>query len=181
MIDTTAVLVGAPDISFATGFVCTAATTATMPTDASTALGTGWTDCGDISEDGIAVTTSYGTESVKDWNLSTIRTLLTSFEGGIDATFVTTNEETLKTVFGEENVTVTNDKIACKVGAYLPENKAFAFNMKDGDRKIRVVLPNAQVIPNGNIEFRKGAILTWPVHFDAAADASGNPIYIYAD
>ena len=67
-IDATKVLVGAPDQSATVGAVNYAPTNTTLPQDASSTLGTGWTKCGYVSEDGLVISTDYGTKEIKDWS-----------------------------------------------------------------------------------------------------------------
>ena len=186
-IDAKKVLVGAPDQSATTGAVYYAATTATPPTDATTAVGSGFTSCGYVSEDGLTISTDYGTVAIKDWSKSTVRTLLDDFTGEVTFSFIQTDYESLCAIFGADHVTRTaatssaGEKIAIKIGAHLAPAKAYVFNMKDGDARIRVVLPNATPKLNGDLTFVAGEAISWSVLLDCGADASGESIYIYTD
>lgn len=186
-IDAKKVLVGAPDQSATTGAVNYAATTATLPTDATSTLGNGFTSCGYVSEEGLTISTDYGTVPIKDWSKSTIRTLLDEFTGEVTFSFIQTDYESLCAIFGAEYVTKTNatsshgEQITVKIGAHLATPKAYVFNMKDGDARVRVVLPNATPKLNGDLTFVAGEAINWAVLLDCGADASGESIYIYTD
>ncbi len=186
-IDAKKVLVGAPDQSSTTGAVNYAATTATLPTDARSSLGSGFTSCGYVSEDGLTISTDYGTVPLRDWSKSTVRTLLDDFTGEVTFSFIQTDYESLCAIFGADNVTRTaatssaGEKIAIKIGAHLAPAKAYAFNMKDGDARIRVVLPNATPKLNGDLTFVAGEPISWSVLLDCGADSNGESIYIYTD
>ena len=75
-IDATNVIVGAPDQSATVGAVNWAAVGTTLPTDARTALPSGWTKGGYVSSDGVTLSIEQGTTSIPDWSLGTVRTLL---------------------------------------------------------------------------------------------------------
>ena len=179
-IDAKKVLVGAPNQSSTVGAVQYAATTATLPTDASTAA-TGFTSAGYVSEDGLTVNVSYSTTPIKDWAKSTIRTLLEEFTAEVTFAFVQTDYDSLCAIFGAANVSQSGSKISVSIGAELPPAKAWVFNMKDGDNKARLCLPNAQPVLDGDLTFVAGEAITWPVRLTCSADSSGKSAYIYVD
>lgn len=186
-IDATKVLVGAPDQSATVGAVNYAPTNTTLPTDASSALGQGFTKCGYVSEDGLVISTDYGTKQIKDWSKSTVRTLLDEFTGEVTFSFIQTDYESLCAIFGTENVVKTEatsshgTQITVKIGAHIAGAKAYVFNMKDGNAKVRVVLPNATPTLNGDLTFNAGDAINWSVKLTCGADVNGESIYIYTD
>ena len=186
-IDATKVLVGAPDQSATVGAVNYAPTTTTLPTDASSALGQGFTKCGYVSEDGLVISTDYGTKEIKDWSKSTVRTLLDEFTGEVTFSFIQTDYESLCAIFGSENVVKVDatsthgTQITVKIGAHIAGAKAYVFNMKDGNAKVRVVLPNATPTLNGDLTFNAGDAINWSVKLTCGADVNGESIYIYTD
>lgn len=186
-IDATKVLVGAPDQSATVGAVNYAPTTTTLPTDASSALGQDFTKCGYVSEDGLVISTDYGTKQIKDWSKSIVRTLLDEFTGEVTFSFIQTDYESLCAIFGAEHVTKTNatsshgTQIKVSIGAHIAAAKAYVFNMKDGDAKVRVVLPNATPTLNGDLTFNAGDAINWSVKLTCGADTNGESIYIYTD
>lgn len=182
------VVVGAPDQSSTVGAVNWAATTATMPTDARTALPSAtWTSGGYVSTDGISLSIDNSTTSIQDWSLGHIRTLLEDFTGTVTFTFVQTDYNALCVLFGEDNVTktdattTTGTLLSLAIGPELAPTKAFAFNMKDGDQRVRLVLPNAQPTIDGEITFVANEPISWSVSLDCNMDASGKSIYFYYD
>lgn len=185
-IDAKKVLVGAPDQSSTTGAVNYADLTATPPTDAGSAL-TGYTKCGYVSEDGLTISTDYGTTKIKDWSKATVRTLLDEFTGEVTFAFIQTDYDGLCAIFGAENVTKVDataqhgEQIRVKLGAHLAPSKSFAFNMKDGVAKVRVYLPNAQAKLDGDLVFAANEPITWNVMLECNADSNGESIYIFTD
>lgn len=182
------VVVGAPDQSSTVGAVNWAATNATMPTDAKTALPTStWTSGGYVSTDGVSLSIDHGTTSIQDWSLGHIRTLLEDFTGTVTFTFVQTDYNALCAIFGESNVTQTaatssaGTLIKVAIGPELAPAKAWCFNMKDGDQRIRLVLPNAQPTLDGDITFVANEPISWSVSLDCNMDGNGKSIYFYYD
>lgn len=182
------VVVGAPDQSSTVGAVNWAATTATMPTDAKTALPTAtWTSGGYVSTDGVSLSIDHSTTSIQDWSLGHIRTLLEDFTGTVTFTFVQTDYETLCAIFGASNVTKTDATssagtlIKLSIGPELAPAKAWCFNMKDGSQRIRLVLPNAQPTLDGEISFVANEPISWSVSLDCNMDEAGKSIYFFYD
>ena len=186
-IDAKKILVGAPDQSATTGGVSYADTDATLPVDARTALDAGFTHCGYVSEDGVTLTPNYSTSDIRDWSRSVVRTLLEEFTGEVSFSFIQTDYDALVAIFGSDHVTRTaatssaGEKIAIRMGAHMAPSKAWAFNMKDGDARVRLVLPNAQPVIDGDLSFVANQPIAWAVRLKCSADASGESIYIYTD
>lgn len=181
------VVVGAPDQSATVGAVNWAAVDTTLPTDARTALTSAWTAGGYVSSDGVTLSIEQGTTSIPDWSLGHVRTLLEDFTGTVTFTFIQTDADTLKMLFGDANVTVTaatstaGALIKVSIGAELPAPKAFVFNMKDGNQRVRLALPNAQPTIDGELVFRANEPISWSVSLDCGQDASGKCIYFMYD
>lgn len=185
-INSAAVLVGLADQK-TTGMVMCATLGTTLPTDATTAPESGFTDSGYVTEDGVKLSTSKGWTELKEMNGNTVRRLLKDFTGTVELTLMQSDVATLKQVFGDDNVTVTNDpdgmvqKIHVSVGTGDQPAKAWIFNMKDGDSRIRLVIPNGQNTADIDVTFAAGQAVGWPLKISANDDGTGNPIHIYID
>jgi len=186
-INTNNVVVGAPDQSATTGAVNWAPKGTALPTDARTALPSAWKSGGYVSTDGVSLSIDQSTTSIQDWSLGHIRTLLEDFTGTVTFTFVQTDYETLCMLFGDSNVTKTNatttagELIKVNVGPELAPAKAFCFNMKDGDQRIRLALPNAQPTISGELSFVANEPINWSVSLDCGIDTDGKCIYFLYD
>lgn len=185
-VDSKKIIIGAPDQS-TTGAVAHAETTATMPSDARSALSSDWIDNGYVSEDGVSVTPNYSTVEIKDWSRSTVRTLLDEFTGEVSFAYIQTDYASLVSIFGEENVTKTDasathgEQITVKIGARMAPAKAWCFSMKDGDARVRIVLPNAQPVLDGDLSFVANEPIRWALRLKCNADANGDNIIILTD
>ena len=185
-VDSKKIIIGAPDQS-TTGAVAHAETSATMPSDARSALSSDWTDNGYVSEDGVSVTPNYSTVEIKDWSRSTVRTLLDEFTGEVSFAYIQTDYASLVSIFGASNVTKTDasathgEQITVKIGARMAPAKAWCFSMKDGDARVRIVLPNAQPVLDGDLSFVANEPIRWALRLKCNADANGDNIIILTD
>ena len=57
----------------------------------------------------------------------------------------------------------------------------FVFDMKDGDKRRRLVLPNAQITSTEDITYVHSDIIRYGVTITAYADEDGNCAYEYVD
>ena len=186
-VNSSKIIIGVPNQS-TTGAVAFAATTADMPTTATSALDTSdWTDCGYVSEAGVTITPTYSTVDIKDWSRATVRTLLDEFTGEVKFSFIQTDYESLCAIFGSEYVTKTaatgaaGEQLKVRLGARMAASKAWCFSMKDGDARVRIVLPNAQPVLDGDLVFVASEPITWNLLLKCSADANGDAIVILTD
>ena len=177
-----------PDQSTTTGAMKKGAIGASAPTDARTQLGAGWSDAaGYISESGITLNLNRSTSPLKDWGLHTVRVMATDFTTNITGEFLQMDEATAKTLFGEGNVTVTAATttkpatLKLSIGPDMPEQHAFVFNMKDGDRRARIHVPNGQITQVGSPTFVPGAGNVWPFTLECYDDGTGHSVYMFFD
>lgn len=177
-----------PDQSTTTGALMKGTSSASAPTDARTALGTGWSSAaGYISESGITLNINRSTTALKDWGLNTVRVASTDFTTNITGEFLQMDGDTATTLFGASNVTVTaatsskpaNVKIS--IGPDMPPAGKFCFNMKDGDRRGRIYIPNGQITQVGSPTFVPGAGNVWPFTLECYDDGTGHSVYVHMD
>lgn len=179
------VLIGAPDRSTTPGVVGYAYTfdanasdapTSTTSTNPATAE-----DIGYVSEDGIAIETDRGVEVIRDWNLDDVRMLLTEHSAILTFTIISWTVEGLRAYFGAENVDDGATEITVRINSKEIGNRGWMFNMKDMDRKRRVVIPNGAIESQGELVFRKGEQTPLEIQVRALVDAVGEKIYIYTE
>lgn len=149
-------------IGKATGYFYHAPADTALPTSAATAPGTGWTEVGYISEDGITWSTGRSSEPLKDWANKIRRQLQSETTGTVAAPIISTTAEVLKTIFGEDAVTEATGKITAVVseGAVSGE-EAFLFLMKDGDDLMMLGTTNGYITALDDITFAPGSAITW--------------------
>lgn len=186
-IDANKVYLPSPDQSKTAGAIAKAPLGTTMPTDARASLPSAWSTGGYVAEGGLTLNVNRSTTTIKDWSLSPVRVATTDFETTIEFEWLQTDEFAAVTMFGENNVTKTaatasaGELINIGIGPELPEAAAFVFSMKDGDRRVRIIAPNAQVTAIGSPTFQPGAATQWPVTMTCYDDGTGHTVYTLFD
>lgn len=163
-------------IGMATGMFYTAPVGTALPATPSTTPGSDWTNAGAITADGIVWNTGKDSEPLRNWAKETER-LVGSDEGGsVTAPMMYTTEKTLKTIFGEDNVTVTpatttsGKVISVTVEPGVSASPmAFLFIMKDGTDIIMLGTSKGIVREVGDITFSPTEGITWEATIEAAA------------
>ena len=187
----TDVRVGAPDQK-TTGAIKHAPLGTAIPTLASikksgVALNQAFVGDEYVSEDGLTLTPNMSTTDVKDWSGATVRKLLESFDGQLSWTMISTNKGALSIAFGADHVTSVTAgtdhgaQTQAALGAYLPEEQAWVFLMKDGDARIVIAVPDGQITEVGEVTFSSSSAIGWQVTLSCYPDESGNSIYIMTD
>lgn len=178
------VIVGAPLL--ATGGVQAAdPETATLPTDAVTAL-TGYTALGLIGEDGVSETADRSTEQIRAWGGSLARVVQTEFGLSYTFQFLETNRAVMEEIHGVDNVTftagdgtTTEDSLAIQVNKNELPRRVYVFEIKDGDNRVRIVCPNAQITAVGDVTYSHNDAVRYEVTVSCYPDDSGNEAYKY--
>lgn len=176
------VLIGAPDRSTEAGVVGYAyalPVTATMPTSTATPLPANADDLGFVSEDGLTISTDRSSETIKDWNLDDVRALLTEHGSTVTFTLISWTVASLKAFFGDANVTDSSTETVVRINSRDIGDRGWVFNLKDMDRKRRVVVPRGSISSQGDITFVKGEQTPLEIELTPLADQFGEKIYIY--
>lgn len=185
-VDATKVIVGTPD-QLTTGAISSAPLGTELPTDAATTLDSAFADSGYVSSDGVKLTQDMSTSDINDWSGALVRRVLEKFSGSISWSYIQASPQEWRNSFGADYVTVTaataehGEQIAIRIGSRLPPAKSWAFNMKDGLTRIRIVCPNAQVTSRDDIAFTATDPISLPITLSCYPDSQGNSIYIYVD
>lgn len=171
--DATKVSFGKPK---STGAVFVAPLGTTIPTDATSALDGDFLPMGYISDDGLVNSVSTDIETVNAWGGDTVLVGQTTFGETFTVNLLETNENALKTYYGEDNVTVVGDSITVKQSsAQLPGCIVVFELVLTGGRVKRIVVPNAQIADrSGDITYTDGDAIAYPAVFQALPDANGN-------
>lgn len=176
------VLIGAPDRSTTEGVVGYAYTCDALATDlpetTSAALPASAEDLGYVSEDGVSIETDRGVEVIRDWNLDDVRQLLTEHSAILTFTIISWTVEGLRAYFGAENVDDSGDEITVRINSRDIANRGWIFNMKDLDRKRRIIIPNGAIESQGELTFMKSEQTPLEISVRALVDGAGEKIYI---
>ncbi|MGQ7313373.1 phage tail tube protein [Microbacterium arabinogalactanolyticum] len=180
------VFVGAPD-QLVTGAILTGPETDIIPDTIDDFVATGLTDSGYVGEDGVTITPTESTESIKDWSLKVIRKILTEFDSTIAWAHLALDEFSLKNYMGDDNVDVTaatatkGTLTRAAIAGEMRPVKAWYFKIKDGARRALIMVPHGQITERGEISLLASAAITLPVTLTTYPDAAGKNIYIFLD
>lgn len=177
------VLVGAP--ATATGGILAAPAGTTGPVDPTTALDAAFVALGLVGEDGVTQTTERNIERIRAWGGDVVRTVTT--EHGVTFTFqfLETDSTVMAEVYGADNVDLTaattssGSITAVTLKASTLPIKAYVFEMKDGDGRIRISLPAGQITEVGDVTYVHSDAVRYEVTIEALPDVDGVKAYIY--
>jgi hypothetical protein len=146
----------------ATGMFFHAPAGTALPTDPTDDLDAAWVDAGDVSDAGITLALNKSTSNLRNWANVVKRVILTEHSETIQAPIMDTTEESLKTVVGADNVSVSNNVITVNLSAgTLPPEEAFLWVMKDGDDMMMIGCSYGQVSAVDNVSFAPGDSIRW--------------------
>lgn len=127
-----------------------------------------WRMIGDVTHDGISVTTDKSVNNIRNWANVIKRSTLSEHTETVQVPIMDTTEDSLKVVVGSANVTVTPASgthgktidVDLSAGS-LPSPEAFIFIMKDGDDVMAVGMENGQITAVDAITFAPENTINW--------------------
>ena len=181
------VYVGAPDQSGTSGAVHRAPLGTAYPANAREPLNTGYRRGGYVSDGGVTITPEHSTTDITEWGGALVRRILESFTGTISFEFLQIGYDEAVLVFGEDYVTRTaagtdhGTQMKIAIGARLPEAGVWGFAIKDGDKLIKIIAPNAQPINVTEIALVSNDAVKLGTELACYPDEDGNAIYLLTD
>lgn len=172
------VTAGKPKIG---GAISYGATSLTLPTDATTALATGFTNVGYVSEEGVTRAITRDTEAIKAWGGDTVMTTQTDFAETFQFQLLEVlSADVQKLMFGDSNVTGTlATGITATMNSSELEAHAYVFDMVTNGTVTRIVVPMAKVSEIGDITYVDGEPVAYDLTIMALPDSAGNTSYQY--
>lgn len=165
-----------------TGGVYRAPLGTTLPTDATTALGSSFVGLGFVTDAGMTQSYNHQSTEIKDWGGATI---LTTEEGLTDTYQFTLaealNVDALKAFFGNSNVTGTlATGITVTGNANAVEAACYVFELAvAGGGYRRIVLPNAKPSTRADVQYVGNNVVGYGITLACMPDSSGNTHYEY--
>ncbi|MDR1447680.1 MAG: hypothetical protein LBI63_01770 [Candidatus Ancillula sp.] len=174
MLDASKILTGMPD-QMVTGTILSAPLGTPLPTSSTDPLDKkDWRDSGFISEDGISLKADRSFDDIKDWAGKVRRRLVSESSLTVEFSFLSFDIYALNEVFGEENVEVspaTKDKaeqVSVKITADTLRHKSYVINLKDGQNRLRIVIPEGEIITDSiEMSFKAGEPILLPAKISA--------------
>ena len=172
------VTAGKPKVA---GSIFCGATGLTMPTDAVSAIPTGFTALGYAADAGLTNQNSRSSEAIKAWGGDTVLSIQTEKTDTFTVTLIEAkNPDVQKVVNGDSNVTGSiSDGIVVKVNAKELDYHAWIFDMVIRGGVMRIVIPNGKVTEIGEITYVDNEAIAYPITISAEPDTEGNSHYEY--
>jgi hypothetical protein len=174
-------------VPLATGGILIGDVTAAAPTTANATL-TGFSAAGYIGEDGVTETNERSTDRIRAWGGDTVKVVQTEHNVSYQFTFLETlNADVLKAVYGQDNVTTTAATVSTgtlhevQINAETLPHKSYVFEVKDGDAKIRIYVPDGQITEVGDVTYSDSEVIGYQVTVECYADELGNKAYKFLD
>lgn len=170
------VMVGKPN---SRGGIWVAPLTATVPTDATTALGADFKCLGFASEDGLTNSMSYESEEVKAWGGDTVLSMQTGFTDTFSVRLIEAlNEDVIKTIYNSANVSGSlssqTEGLSIKANNAIRDSYIWVYELTLGNRLKRIVIPSAKITELGEIAYRDNEPVGYDITLTAVPDASGD-------
>ena len=141
-----------------------------LPVNAKEELAAAFKDLGYISDEGLKNANGMEASNIKAWGGSTVITMETGKPDDFSYTLLEcTNVETLKSVYGDENVSGTLEEgITIRANSKEQEPHAYVFDMilKGGILK-RIVVANGQLSNVGEITYSDSAAVAYAMTLSA--------------
>lgn len=179
------VVVGKP---LATGGVLVAPVTTTLPTDETTALNASFKPVGYIADDGVTKTENRDSDTIQAWGGDTIAAIQKAY--GVEWKFKLAellSSVAQTAIYGASNVVATpagasaGAKLTVKGTSATPPHNAWVFEITDGIKKVRIVVPDAQISDVGDVTFKDDDIAANDITLTSFPDANGVYFYIYSN
>ena len=178
------VAVGKPNIS---GGVYSAPAGTALPTSETTALDAKFQSPGYISDGGVTRSIGRDQSEIVAWGGDVVRKTTTKHDVTYQFEMIETNKRSAGIIYGADNVVETaatalaGAKTTIKITAADLPRGPMVFELKDGARTGRLVLPDAGLGEIGDTTYADESAISYPVTFTAYPDAFGVKAYEYWD
>lgn len=151
--------------------------TATVPTDATTPLGSDFVCLGYVSEAGLSNNNEMSMNPIKAWGGMIVYRSLTELNDNFALALIESeNVDTLKAVYGDANVTTdSSGNITIDVKATDPEESIWVFELSlRGGKVKRIVIPVGAVTTREAITYNDSDAIAYGITVSAYPDATGS-------
>lgn len=170
------VAVGKPKLAVSGG-VLAAPLGTDRPESYDDAYDVAYASLGYVGEDGVTESSERSTEEIRAWGGDKIRTVQTEFGTTLSFTLIeSTNAETLKFIFGEDNVTEGAGEVVVKRNSKVLPHMQLIIDMLDGENSRHLDVGRAQVTEVGEITYVDGEAIAYEVTVSCDPDTDNNTL-----
>lgn len=158
-----------------------------LPTDESTALPAAYKALGPISEDGVQPSRDTSIEKVKEWDGSTLASLLTDESRSFEVVLYGVHDEDVNEFLFGDNATVTaatastGTRISIEDKGGKPDQAVLVFDMRHGAKRHRAIIPVGDVVITGENPWQGSSLKAYTLTVEALKDDNGVRVYEYLD
>ncbi|MBQ1444115.1 MAG: phage tail protein [Renibacterium sp.] len=151
-----------------------------IPADAAAPLPAEFVGLGYVSDAGLVNTVATESNAVVAWGGDQVLNARTSRTETFKFSFIETNENTMKQVYGAQNVSTGDKGLTVLHNSKSATASVYVFEILLGDKRAkRIVLGNAQVTELGDVSYLDGAAVGYEVTLTAFPDKNGNTAIEY--
>lgn len=164
------------------GWVHVAPKGTALPTNTTDSLDTSFLDLGYISDSGVVNSNSPSYDTVNAWGGDPVLRMLTEKDDTFAFSLLEAlNVNVLKTVYGDENVSASDDgMISVKANSEEVDPASYVIDMiMKGNVKKRIVIPSAVITEIGDITYADSDAVAYEITLGCEPDESGNTHYEY--
>jgi hypothetical protein len=156
-----------------TGEMFSAPLATSAPTDSSTTLAAAWIGHGYVTDDGVTEAWDDSVDTIVAWqNATTVRATRTESTLTLACTLLQTRGSNLELFYPGSTVEANGDEYKIDVMAPTSDRRSFVLNVVDGDDVIRIYLPNAELTDRGEVPYKNGDAVMYPVTITAFPNSS---------
>lgn len=150
---------GAPDVNNVraglTGGIRVAAVGTTAPTTAVATYAAGWAELGYISDDGITESLDTDVSEIKAWqDGATVRKITSKADLTFKFTVLETNKDVWSLWYPGSTIATATGTTTVTVKAPTPDPRAFAFDVTDGSKHTRIIVPKGEISERGDLVYK---------------------------
>lgn len=166
------IMLGAPVT--ATGGIVHAPVGTAFPEDVRAEWDGAFKKGGYVGEDGVTRTIDASDDKIRAWGGDVVKIVRSEHSVSYTLKFIEArNADTLKLLFGEDNVTVKGEEITVDVTSQMVPRRAFGLDMRDGDYKVRELIYDGQPSLSGDVQFVHSDVIGYEVTIEAFANEEG--------
>jgi hypothetical protein len=157
-----------------TGEMFSAPLATAAPTNSSTALNAAFLGHGYVTDDGVTETWDDSVDTIVAWqNATTVRATRTESTLTLACTLLQTRGSNLE-LFYPGSFVEANGADEWKIDVKPPasDRRSFVLNVLDGDDVIRIYIPNGELTDRGDVPYKNGDAVMYPVTITAFPDSN---------
>lgn len=181
------IFLAGPDQSKTTGAILRAPLGTPLPSSLDDQINGAFIGSGYVSDKGLGLTPEMSTKDIKDWNQEVVRRLVESFSCLLEWEMLETSKESLENYVGADNVSQTEatqdhgTRLVAKLKKEELPRVAWIFKMKDGPRKLMIVVEEGQITKRNKLDFVPTDAVKWGVGLTTYPGTEGTHVTIYTD